>query len=115
MIQRIDPGPRLSQAVIHNGVAYLAGVVPDDPSADIATQTRQVLATIDSLLARAGSDKTKILRAEIFLASMADFGAMNEQWVAWVPAGQTPARATVQAALAKPEYKIEIVVTAAIA
>ena len=114
MIQRIDPGPRLSQAVIHNGIAYLAGVVPDDPSADISSQTRQVLSTIDSLLARAGSDKTKILRAEIFLTSMSDFAAMNEQWIAWVPAGQTPARATVEAKLARPDYKIEIVVTAAI-
>ena len=114
MIQRIDPGPRLSQAVIHNGIAYLAGVVPDDPGADIASQTRQVLSTIDSLLERAGTDKSKILRAEIFLTSMADFAAMNEQWIAWVPAGQTPARATVEAKLARPDYKIEIVVTAAI-
>ena len=103
MIQRIETGPRMSEAVVHQGVVYLAG------------QTRQVLAAIDALLAQAGSDKTRILRAQIFLAHMFDFPGMNAAWDAWVPAGHTPARATVEARLAKPEWKVEIVVTAAVA
>ncbi|MEW9623941.1 RidA family protein [Rhodanobacter geophilus] len=114
MIDRIDAGPRMSEAVIHNGIAYLAGQVADDGGADIEGQTRQVLAAIDVLLAQAGSDKTRILRAEIFLADMADFAGMNRVWDEWVVAGQGPARATVQAKLAMPEWKVEIVVTAAI-
>lgn len=113
MIQRFDAGPRMSEMVVHNGTIYLAGQIADDDDADIAGQTRQVLAAIDALLARAGSDKSRILRAEIFLADLADFGAMNAVWEAWVVPGQTPARATVQAALANPKWKVEIVVTAA--
>jgi enamine deaminase RidA (YjgF/YER057c/UK114 family) len=113
MIQRIDAGPRMSEAVVHQGVAYLAGQVPEDGSLDIGGQTRQVLAAIDALLAEAGSDKTRILRAQIYLADIGDFAGMNAVWDAWVPAGHTPARATVQARLARPEWKIEIVVTAA--
>ncbi|MCG2591458.1 RidA family protein [Ramlibacter sp. XY19] len=112
-LQRFDVGPRLSEMAIHNGVAYLAGQVPEDGSQDIRGQTRQVLAMVDALLARAGSDKTRILMAQIFLADLADFPGMNEAWDAWVPAAHTPPRATVQAALAKPEWRIEIVVTAA--
>jgi enamine deaminase RidA (YjgF/YER057c/UK114 family) len=99
---------------VHNGVAYLAGQVAADGSQDVAGQARQVLAAIDALLARAGSDKSKILRAQIFLADLADFAAMNAVWEAWVVPGHTPPRATVEAALAKPEWKIEIVVTAAV-
>lgn len=113
MIQRYDAGPRMSEMVVHNGTIYLAGQIADDDDADVAGQTRQVLAAIDALLARAGSDKSKILRAEIFLADLADFGAMNAVWETWVVPGQTPARATVQAALANPKWKVEIVVTAA--
>jgi enamine deaminase RidA (YjgF/YER057c/UK114 family) len=113
MIQRIDAGPRMSEAVVHQGVAYLAGQVPEDGSLDIGGQTRQVLAAIDALLAEAGSDRTRILRAQIYLADIGDFAGMNAVWDAWVPAGHTPARATVQARLARPEWKIEIVVTAA--
>lgn len=113
MIQRYDAGPRMSEMVVHNGTIYLAGQIADDDDADVASQTRQVLAAIDALLARAGSDKSKILRAEIFLADLADFGAMNAVWETWVVPGQTPARATVQAALASPKWKVEIVVTAA--
>ncbi|GMV31708.1 MAG: hypothetical protein AMXMBFR59_38330 [Rhodanobacteraceae bacterium] len=113
MIQRYDAGPRMSEMVVHNGTIYLAGQIADDDDADIAGQTRQVLAAIDALLARAGSDKSRILRAEIFLADLADFGAMNAVWEAWVVPGQTPARATVQAALANPKWRVEIVVTAA--
>jgi enamine deaminase RidA (YjgF/YER057c/UK114 family) len=112
-IQRFDVGPRMSEMAVHNGTVYLAGQVAEDAAQDIRGQTRQVLAAIDALLARAGSDKSKILRAQIFLADLADFAAMNAVWEAWVVAGQTPARATVQAALAKPQWKIEVVVTAA--
>jgi len=103
----------MSEASIHNGVVYLAGQVPEDAGADIAGQTRQVLDAVDELLARAGSDKSHILRAQIFLVDLADFPAMNAVWESWVVPGQTPARATVQAALADPAWKIEIVVTAA--
>jgi len=113
MIQRLDVGPRMSEAAVHNGTVYLAGQIADDAEADIRGQTRQVLAAIDALLERAGSDKTRILRAEVFLADMADFAAMNAEWERWVVPGHTPPRATVQAALARPEWKIEIVVTAA--
>jgi len=114
MVQRFDVGARMSEMAVHNGTVYLAGQIADDASQDIRGQTRQVLGAIDALLARAGSDKTKILLAQIFLADLADFAAMNEVWDAWVSAGQTPPRATVQARLAKPEWKLEIVVTAAI-
>ena len=113
-IQRFDVGPRMSEMAVHNGVVYLAGQVADDGSKGIGEQTRQVLAAVDALLARAGSDKSRILRAQIFLADLADFAAMNAVWEAWVVAGHTPPRATVQAALAKPEWKIEVVVTAAV-
>lgn len=112
-ITRIETGARLSEACVHNGTVYLAGQVASDASADARGQTEQVLASIDRLLALAGSDKARILRAQIFLADMRDYGAMNAAWERWVPAGKTPARATVQAALAKPEWKVEIVVTAA--
>jgi enamine deaminase RidA (YjgF/YER057c/UK114 family) len=115
MIQRYDVGARLSEMAVHNGTAYLAGQVPDDATQDIAGQTRQVLAMVDALLARAGSDKSKILMAQIFLADLADFDGMNAVWDAWVPAGHAPPRATVQAKLAKPEWRIEVVVTAAVA
>ncbi|KAF1685550.1 hypothetical protein B1992_11300 [Pseudoxanthomonas broegbernensis] len=114
MIQRFEVGPRMSELAVHDGVAYLAGQVPEDASQDIAGQTRQVLEAIDALLAQAGSDKTKILRAQIFLADAADFAGMNQAWDAWVVPGHTPPRATVQAVLAKPEWKVEIVVTAAV-
>jgi len=114
MIERIDGGPRMSEAVVHNGVAYLAGQVSSGGATDIGGQTREVLAAIDALLARAGTDKTRVLRAQIFLADMADFPGMNAVWDQWVVPGHTPARATVQAALAKPHWKVEIVVTAAL-
>ena len=113
-IQRFDAGPRMSEMAVYNGVAYLAGQVAADATLDARGQTADVLAQIDALLARAGSDKTRILRAQIFLADLADFPALNAAWDAWVPAGHTPARATVEARLAKPEWKVEIVVTAAV-
>ena len=113
-IERFDISARLSEMSVHNGVAYLAGQVPEDASADITGQTAQVLAAIDRLLERAGSDKSKILRAQIFLADRADFPGMNAAWDAWVSAGHAPPRATVIAGLARPEWMVEIVVTAAI-
>ena len=113
MIQRLHTGPRMSQAVIHGNTVYLAGQVADDPSDDVASQTRQVLAAIDRLLLEAGSDKTRILSATIYLPDIGTFAEMNSVWDSWVPKGHTPARATVQAALAAPEYRVEIQVIAA--
>ena len=112
-LQRFHVGPRLSEMAIHNGTVYLAGQVPDDTTADMRGQTAQVLAMIDRLLAEAGSDKSRMLMVQIFLPDIADIVAMNEVWDAWVAPGQTPPRATVQARLANPGYKIEVVVTAA--
>lgn len=112
-IQRFHVGKRLSEMVIHDNTIYLAGQVADDAKADAASQVRQVLAQIDTLLAEAGSDKSKILSATIFLPSMADFPALNAGWEAWVPAGHCPARATVEAKLAAPDYKVEIQIIAA--
>ncbi|MDQ8000597.1 MAG: RidA family protein [Pseudomonadota bacterium] len=111
-IQRFHVGPRLSETAVHNGTVYLAGQVPDDTTQDIRGQTAQVLAMVDRLLAEAGSDKTRILMTQIFLTDISEIAAMNEVWDAWVPAGHTPPRATVQAQLANPAYKIEIVVSA---
>lgn len=113
-IQRFDVGSRLSEMAVHNGTVYLAGQVAADADQDIAGQTCQVLAAIDALLARAGSDKGKLLRVQIFIADLADFPAMNEVYEQWLPAGAAPPRATVQAALAKPAWKVELVVTAAV-
>lgn len=112
-IKRIGVGARMSDAVIHGSTVYLAGQVAEDTSADVKGQTQQVLDAIDRLLAEAHSDKTKILQAQIFLADIGDFAAMNQVWDAWVPQGQTPARATVEAKLATPKYLVEIKVIAA--
>ena len=112
-IQRFHVGKRLSEMVIHDNTIYLAGQVAEDAKADAASQVRQVLAQIDKLLAEAGSDKTKIVSATIYLPSMADFPALNAAWEAWVPAGHCPARATVEAKLAAPDYKVEIQIIAA--
>ena len=113
-IQRFHVGPRLSETAVHNGTVYLAGQVPDDLSQDIRGQTAQVLAMVDRLLAEAGSDKTRILSCQIFLTNVDQIGEMNEVWDAWVPQGNTPPRATVEARLANPDYLIEVVVTAAL-
>ena len=112
-IQRFHIGKRLSEMVVHGDTVYLAGQVADDPKADIGGQARQVLAQIDKLLAEAGSDKTKILSATIYLPDMGDFAELNKAWEAWVPAGQCPARATVEASLAAADYKVEIQIIAA--
>lgn len=111
-IERLHVGERMSQIVIHGDTVYLAGVVASDLSQDVVGQTTQVLATIDSLLADAGTDKTKILQATIWLADMATFSQMNSVWDPWVPAGATPVRACVGAPLATAEYLVEIRVIA---
>jgi enamine deaminase RidA (YjgF/YER057c/UK114 family) len=113
-IERIEVGPRMSQAVVHNGTVYMAGVVAGDATADVLGQTEQILATIDRVLTLAGSDKSKILKANIWLSNIADFGLMNEAWDAWVPAGHTPARATVESRLASSNLLVEIMVEAAV-
>lgn len=111
-IRRIDVGPRMTQIVIHNNTVYLAGQV-GAPGESVAAQTKAILAEIDALLAKAGTDKTKILQAIIWLDDMSTFAEMNSAWDAWVPQGHTPARATGEAKLASPEYKVEIIITAA--
>lgn len=112
-IKRIETGPRMSQAVIHNGTVYLAGQV-GAPGASVAEQTKAILAGIDSLLAEAGTDKTRILQATIWLASMDDFAEMNAVWDSWVAQGHTPARAAGESRLATPDYKVEIICVAAL-
>jgi enamine deaminase RidA (YjgF/YER057c/UK114 family) len=112
-IQRIDVGPRMSQAVVHGDTVYLAGQVAKQPAGDVTGQTRAILAEIDRLLAAAGSARNKILSATIYLADMKTFADMNRAWDAWVAPGSTPARATVEAKLAGPEYLVEIAVIAA--
>jgi enamine deaminase RidA (YjgF/YER057c/UK114 family) len=113
-IRRIEPGKRMSQASVHGSTVYLAGQVADDTKQDVAGQTRQVLAQIDKLLKEAGTDKSRILFAQIVLADIKTFADMNGVWDAWVAPGNPPARATIEAKLVAPEYKIEIIVTAAI-
>lgn len=113
-IMRIDPGPRMSEAVVFGNRIHLAGMIPEDSSFDIAGQVRQALGEIDALLARAGTDKSKVLTATIWLADIGDFAAMNAVWDVWVVLGQAPARATVQAALNDPKLKVEIMVVAAL-
>jgi enamine deaminase RidA (YjgF/YER057c/UK114 family) len=116
-IERRHTGKRMSDIAVFTPVgerlAWLAGQVAEDPTADLAAQARSVLSQIDALLAEIGSDKTHILSATIYLADMRDFAAMNVVWDAWVPQGHTPARATVEAQLANPAYRIEIQVVAA--
>jgi enamine deaminase RidA (YjgF/YER057c/UK114 family) len=112
-IERLEIGPRMSQAVIHNGVVYLAGQVADDAvGASVATQTENILKKIDALLKAAGSDKSKLLSARVWLTDMRKFDEMNKVWDAWVVPGQTPTRVCVEAKLAAPEYTVEILVIA---
>lgn len=112
-IKRLHVGKTLSEVAIHNGTIYLAGQIAEDLTQDIAGQTREVLAHIDRLLAEAGSDKSHILMCQIFIADMRDFNGMNVAWNEWVADGNSPPRATVEARLAKPEWLVEMVVTAA--
>ena len=111
-IQRLDTGPRMSQAVVHGDTVYLAGQVNKDVP-DVTGQTERVLKQIDDLLARSGSSKEKILSATIYLADMSKFADMNKAWDAWVAAGNCPARTSLEAKLAAPEYVVEIAVVAA--
>lgn len=113
-IKRIETNKRLSEVVIHNNVAYIAGQVPSDGKSDITAQTQQVLGKLDRWLAAAGTDKSRLLTAQVFLADVADFAAMNAVWEAWIPEGQAPARITVGSPLADPDFKVEIVASAAI-
>jgi enamine deaminase RidA (YjgF/YER057c/UK114 family) len=113
-IQRWHVAARYSEAAVFHGVVYLAGMVPECEATDIRSQTADVLRQIEHRLLEAGSDKTRILRTQIYLKDIADIAAMNEVWDAWVVSGSAPPRATVQAALAHPAYLIEVVVTAAV-
>ena len=112
-ITRHNPGPRMSQAVEHNGVVYLAGQVANDLGTDVTEQTRQVLAKIDALLETAGSDKSKLLWAQLWVTDMRNFAAMNEVWDAWIDPTNPPVRAGLCSDLAAPGYLVEIMVTAA--
>ncbi len=113
-VTRLRSGPRMSQAVVHGATIYLAGQVADQAKGkSVAEQTRDILAAIDRLLAEAGSDKTKILSATIYLADIGTFAEMNAVWEAWVPAGHAPARVTVEAKLAAAVYGVEIACIAA--
>jgi enamine deaminase RidA (YjgF/YER057c/UK114 family) len=113
-IQRFDVGPRMSQAVVHGDTVYLAGVVANKAAGEsVAKQTQEVLSIIDGHLAKAGTDKSKLLTTTIYLTDMKTFAEMNAVWDGWVSAGNTPARATVEAKLAAPQYNVEIMVTAA--
>lgn len=114
-INRIGAGKRMSKAVVHNGVAYLAGIVSEDAKGkSVKEQTADILAQIDAILKDAGTDKTRLLKANIWLTDMATFGEMNEAWDGWVAEGHTPARATVESRLAGPGYDVEIMVEAAV-
>jgi enamine deaminase RidA (YjgF/YER057c/UK114 family) len=113
-IQRHDVGARMSKAVVHGNTVYLAGIVADSPKGKSVTeQTKSILAQIDRFLAMAGTDKSNLLSANIWIADMSTFGEMNAVLDAWVSPGNTPARATVEAKLAAPDYKVEIMVVAA--
>ena len=113
-IERHEAGPRMSKAVVHGDTVYLAGIVAEAAKGkSTADQTKSILSQIDGFLAQAGSDKSKLLSANIWIADMANFAEMNAVWDAWVSPGNTPARATVEATLASPDYKVEIMVVAA--
>ena len=112
-IRRIEAGPRMSQAVIHGNTVYLAGQV-GAPGKSVTEQTKAVLASVERLLKEAGSEKSKILQAIIWLADMTDFAEMNAVWDQWVDLPNAPARATGEAKLAGPEYRVEIIITAAL-
>jgi enamine deaminase RidA (YjgF/YER057c/UK114 family) len=113
-IKRIKVGPRMSQAVVHGNTVYLAGLVADDTSADVAGQTRQILTKIEGLLAEAGTDKSKLISANVWLSDISTFNEMNAVWDAWVMPGDPPARACVESRLAWPEFKVEIMVIASL-
>ncbi|MCE8032070.1 MAG: RidA family protein [Halomonas sp.] len=113
-IQYHHSNARMSQIAVHNGTVYLAGQVPSDATADMRGQTEQVLARIDELLAEAGSSKEHLISAQVWVTDMAEFDQMNAAWEAWVVPGRPPVRAALEAKLAKPEWKVEIMVVAAL-
>ncbi len=114
-IKRLDTGPRMSQAVIHGDTVYLAGQVAlDAPGTPVGDQTKNILERIDALLARAGTGKSRLLTATIWITDMATFNEMNAVWDAWVAPGDTPCRACVESTLASPDFTVEIMVTAAL-
>ncbi len=112
-ITRIETGPRMSQAVIHNGLVWLAGQV-GNPGDDVHAQTKTCLAEVDRLLALAGTDKTRILSAQVWLADAGTVAGMNRAWEEWAAPGHTPARATGESKLVAPEYLVEVIVVAAL-
>jgi len=113
-IERHEVGPRMSKAVVHGSTVYLAGIVANNPKGkSVGEQTKDILGQIDGFLAKAGTDKSKLLSANIWITDMGTFADMNAVWDAWVSPGNTPARATVEAKLATPDYKVEIMVVAA--
>jgi enamine deaminase RidA (YjgF/YER057c/UK114 family) len=112
-IERINPSARFSQAVVCNNTIYISGQVAADASADAKGQTEQILKQIEQLLVQSGSNKSMILWTCIWLADMGDYGDMNTVWETWIPSSQMPARATVEAKLASPSYKVEIACIAA--
>ncbi|WP_202983647.1 RidA family protein [Ferrimonas lipolytica] len=114
MIERYETKPRMSRAVVHNNTLYLCGQVAADASKDITEQTQTMLDKVDELLNRYGSSRSDMLSATIYVKTMGDFAAMNAVWDAWIPAGDAPARACVQAAMARPELLVEISVVAAV-
>ncbi|KAF0097731.1 MAG: RidA family protein [Reyranella sp.] len=112
-IKRINVGARMSSAVVHGDTVYLAGLTADDAKADVKGQTKQILDKVDKFLAEAGTDKSKVLSANIWLTDISTWSQMNEVWDAWVSPGNTPARATVEAKLAAPGLSVEIMIQAA--
>src|ERR1700722_14793674 len=112
-IKRVNAGPRMSSAVVHGDTVYLAGLTADDTTLNANVQTKQILDKVDKFLAEAGTDKSKVLSANIWLTDIGTWGQMNEVWDAWVAPGNTPARATVEAKLANPALKVEIMIQAA--
>lgn len=113
-IERLENGQRFCRVLRHNGTVYVAGLTADDLSGDTTNQTKQILDKIDAMLAKAGSDKSKLLSAQIWLRDIADFDMMNSAWDAWIDRNAMPVRATVEARLAGDQYRVEIMVTAAV-
>ena len=112
-VTRINAGARMSSAVVHGNTVYLAGLTADDPKADVKVQTKQILDKVDKFLKEAGTDKSKVLSANIWLTDISTWSQMNEVWDAWVSPGNAPARATVEAKLAAPGLSVEIMIQAA--
>lgn len=114
-IKRLGDATSIADATIHGGVVYLAGVVPEDPvPSSVYEQTKDVFRQIDQVLKEAGTDKSRLLRVQVFIADMATFDEMNRAWKEWIPAGQAPARATVEAKLYDRRWGLEVIATAAL-